>query len=248
MDNTTMNDFSSKAGLDFMEINPDGKNKIGLPYAAFRFGIRWKVDRIAGHKKANGFIVQKINVSAPDYLHSFPVKEYFEAWEVQNGKIKYPTNAIPENIDDCFCAVESTAFESLGKKGQVSYQAKVYWIDYRDSLFEAISKWKIGKVIQAGNQIRSIHHCTDLDAICPLFVRPVFVHNFDFTNPDIIRDVALMFGRNLYSCSREYERDNFRLYYQDGFYEAGLSELFESVILQLESEYPIQQMRGGEQL
>ena len=100
MDNTTMDDFSSKADLDFMEINPDGKNKIGLPYASFRFGIRWKVDRIAGHKKANGFIVQKINVSAPDYLRSFPVKEYFEAWEVQNGKIKYPTNAIPEIMDE----------------------------------------------------------------------------------------------------------------------------------------------------
>ena len=233
---------------DYMEINPDGKNEVDLPYAAFRYGIRWKIDKIAGYKNARGYIVQKINISAPDYLRSFPVKEYFEAWEALDGKIKYPNNASSEIIDDCFSADESTAFESIGKKGQVIYQAKVYWIDYQDSLFEVVSKWEIGKVIQAGNQIRSIQRCADLDVLRPLFVRSVFIHNFDFANPIIIKDVALKFGRNFYSCPREYERDNFRLYYQDDFSKAGFRELFESVIAQLGSEFPTQQMRGGEQL
>ena len=181
----------------FLVIDPLGKNVTDLPYAAFHYGINWIVSGIARCEKTDGFIVQKINIEAPDYLRSYPIKEYYEAWEVREGRIVYPSDIeSSEKEDDSFETDKCTAFESVNKTGKVVFKSKVYWINNCDSLYEHVNAWEFHAVTQAGADIRSSERCPELDTREPTCIRKDFVHTFNFTDINIIKNVALEFGRN----------------------------------------------------
>ena len=51
--------------------NPDGINDVSKPYACFHYGIKWIPEDIAGYEHANGYIVQRVHIEAPQFLSGY---------------------------------------------------------------------------------------------------------------------------------------------------------------------------------
>lgn len=223
----------------YLIINPEGKNDLSKPYACFYYGIKWIPNEIAGYKNANGYIVQRIKIDAPEYLKGFTYKEYYEAWSVQDGKVQYKNvnNEVWGHMaeDDVFKYYSEAMEESLFKKGVIYYYAIVYWIDKKSKYYEIVDKWEEGAIAQAG--ILKASETFDVSKIIPVFERDVFEFSFDFRDESVIKEEMLKRGRNMFSSQKKYERDNYVCTYRDIFINNDKKALFEDIIVQLQEEF-----------
>lgn len=216
--------------------NPDGINDVSKPYACFHYGIQWLPEVIADYDGANGYIVQKIRIKAPDFLSGYPCKKYYEAWEVKNGTVRYP-EPVSKKEDDVFEYPSEGISESLFKGGSIEYYADVYWIDKESSCYSIVDKWDLHAVQQAGSLLKSSEISEKIDTLIPVFTRKPFVFSFDFSNKEDVCREILRIGRNAYSCERCCERENFKEEYRDQFIKHGKKSLFLNICQQLDSEY-----------
>ncbi len=162
--------------MNFFDIIDENNN---LPYAAFYHKIKWNVTAIAGHKNANGYIVQKVNYF--DSLNiSASCNDYYEAWTVCDGICK-DTNML--SYDDSFSLDAlydiSPLKNSLGKQGCIKYNTFVYWIDIKHELYKVVNSWNKNCTPMAG-ELKTIfeNDCPEFKNVNPIFSRN-FVHSFD---------------------------------------------------------------------
>lgn len=110
----------------------------------YQHRIFWNVENIAKKPNANGYIVQWIDSYTTSPQIKMEGKAYFEAWQVvdgSTGNIRY---------DDEFWA------GWLDVPGEVTYRAKVFWIDEEDELFSIVDEWEKGAV-QMANKLLSAY-------------------------------------------------------------------------------------------
>lgn len=223
--------------LKYYIENPDGINDVSKPYACFHYGIKWIPEVIAGHKYANGYIVQRVRIEAPKFLFGFHCKDYYEAWAVENGIVTYPEETSGSE-DDIFEYSSDGICESLFKKGTIRYAADVFWIDTRSSLYSVVDQWEYNTVKQARELLKSsmeFKECT----IPAVFCRPMFVFNFDFCDEKLVFRTMYRIGQNMYSSNRKSDIYNYSTEYSDVFKEAGKEVLFSKILNQLAAEFGI---------
>ena len=148
-----------------------------LDYAAFCLRIKWNVSAIAGYENADGYIVQRIHYTDTVEAASL-VDDYYEAWLVRggvcDGNSKY---------DDVFQLdvnySERPICRSLGKKGRICYDAKVYWVEKNHHLYKVVDSWKQHATPMAGD-LKSVFvkDCSVFEEVEPRFERK-FEHLFD---------------------------------------------------------------------
>lgn len=160
------------------------------PYLFYKQSVYWNIEHISKHEKANGYIVQEVEISnstkisdIDEYVH------YYEAWLVKDGKCVYDDD-LP---DDSFeCGFEEIAHmmiaKSLGKTGEVKYACKIYWVDETDNHYSIVDKWEERGVRYAA-QLKSViaSDCPEFADIEPVVIRDPFVHKVDFTDREIIK-------------------------------------------------------------
>ena len=114
---------------------------------------------------------------------------YFEAWQVQDGQV---TDFETDNHDDSFrCGNEGTESyflkASLGHKGDVVIDAKVYWVDIADDIFVAVDAWK-GRTVEYAGKLKSVwaKDFSDIKEFTPKTSRR-FIHKVNFFEEDVIK-------------------------------------------------------------
>lgn len=216
--------------------DPDGINDVSEPYACFHYGIKWIPEAIAGYKHANGYIVQKVQITAPDFLTGYPCKKYYEAWTVEDGAVKY-CEPVYQQEDDVFKYSPEGAAESLFRFGTIKYLTDVFWIDKKSAAYKIVDLWKPKTVWQAGNLLKSSETFAESVTLTPVHIREPFVFSFDFRDETEIFNVIVERGRNTYSCDRRCERINFINEYEPYFIENNKEELFAKILVKLKHEY-----------
>lgn len=146
--------------------------------------IKWNVEKIAGYKSANGFIVQRVELNdETGIIHNYD-GPYFEAWSVNDGHTKY------DDYDDDFqngmgCVTNIVTENSKGLKGKIEYYAKVYWVDRNSTIYNNVTQWK--PTVSMANELPSV-----LERDCGLFLthciitERYFCHFVDFQDEELI--------------------------------------------------------------
>lgn len=170
-----MNSISEKY-YDIIECNNDRKD------ANYSLKIKWKIEKIAGYSKAEGFVVQRVELLdetgiIPNYEGS-----YYEAWEIIEGKTKYTDfddefrNGLDNEID---IITDIVTENSRGKKGKIEYFSKVFWVDKSTATYNEVKQWK--STVTMANELPSV-----LESNCNLFIEASsiferqFCHYVDF--------------------------------------------------------------------
>lgn len=115
--------------------------------ASYNWERVWKVEKIAGYLKANGYIVQKIVFDSNIAGSS---DDYYEAWLVVDGQCEKTDDNYDDHFtfDDLFFDAE---FYKDNPTGYFKYKAELYWVDAKSDFYKMVEKWKKGNVIMAGN-------------------------------------------------------------------------------------------------
>ena len=170
-----------------------GKPDNDKPYAEYYLGINWLPKQIINDQYLKGYIVQKVKIFNNTGIENISNIEYYEAWKVINGKIDY-NGKENINVDDAFSFFSeidqsSTIKLSLGKCGIIKYDAVVYWINFKDPLYEKIDCWKYGGVREAGDlKSALVSKCPELALYNPIFTRPTFEHRVSFVDFDTVHE------------------------------------------------------------
>lgn len=162
-----------------------------FPFAYYLWQIKWIPSKIINDGCMNGYIVQNVKIINEAKVNGVDDIEYYEAWEVCNGQCK---NNNGTSFDDEF---KYTNFNgelrfcianSIGKKGKIKYQTKLYWISQKNDLYREVKNWKEGTIIQAGN-LKSIlaKDCLNIDFGSFIDERN-FIHEVDFKDKNVIKE------------------------------------------------------------
>ena len=222
--------------MKYFEINPDRNNYTDKKYIDFKFEIKWRPEDIAGYPKANGYIVQSINMDLSEKLVGYPVKHYFEAWKVCDGIVIYENGREPNSSADDTYSYRDTKYmpdiimESIGKSGRIIYHSEVYWIDANDYKYNEIDNWSYGEVEQAGGFIKSSLYFETMN-LAAKFRRDDFVFDYDFTNDKTIRSSLIEIGKKHYD--KKVVAENFACSYYPAF-QKNRTGLFMEVIKELD--------------
>lgn len=167
----------------------DDKNY--FPFAYYLWQIKWISEKIINDGCINGYIVQKVKIINEANVIGLDNIEYYEAWKVSNGECE---NKDGKPFDDEFKWVNFNGElrfcirNSIGKKGKITYQAKLYWISQKNTLYKEVESWKEGTVVQAGS-LKSIlvEDCLNIDFGIPIDERN-FIHEVNFKDEKIIKN------------------------------------------------------------
>ncbi len=152
---------------------------------------KWNVEKISKSNNANGYIVQMVKMKIEND-NDVIIKQYFEAWKVENGKCcEVIDNSqyndlflIGRDIYDSFHELKM----SIGKSGQSCFEGVVFWIDKCDELYKDIDKWEKSEVEEA-KELKSKKYSEKLENQFRkrrYFNRKPFVHKWDMTKEDDI--------------------------------------------------------------
>lgn len=146
--------------------------------ANYRLRIKWNVQAIAGYQAAEGFIVQQVTLLDEAGIIQNYSGPYYEAWKVTKGKTK--NNDYDDNFENGLgCFTEIVTENSIGKKGKIEYQTKVYWIDKSSSIHDEVQKWT--PTVSMANELPSVMESEcDLFVDVPAITERTFCHNVDF--------------------------------------------------------------------
>lgn len=166
------------------------------PFAYYLLEINWNIEEIAGYSNASGYIVQKVKISNTLGLKGLD-NEYFEAWPVENGKLKLDRSDLADDTFEWLSPSDALS-ESVGKRGRITYNTQVFWVDRSDPLYNVPNSWEEGTVCEAGN-LKSIlaKDCKEFERIAPAFERE-FIHVVDFDNWSVIKE-SIVFGYTQYA-------------------------------------------------
>lgn len=160
-------------------------------YAYYNYQINWIVENIINDNCFDGYIVQKVKIENSTNIKEIRNVEYLEAWKVSNGKyIEHSDKKADDSfmfLDECF---ESECLElSIGKSGNIIYNAEVYWISVKNSLYKKIDLWEKGLIPEAGRDLKSIYFIDfpQLHRIEPVIIRPTFKHTVSFADSNIVQ-------------------------------------------------------------
>ena len=218
---------------DYYVVDPEKKNEEQFPGDVYHFGIQWKPDVIAGYEKSTGFIVQHVEIEAPNYLTGFKNRDYYEAWLVENGEITFPKY---EGTEDDVFAYDPFGFEDfLFYKDSLSIDSEVAWVDVNSLDYEEVSKWRQG-AIGLARDLKSSQSFDNFQEY-KKFKRDTYVFRFDFLDRNNIKTALIKRGKNIYSSYRESEILTFKNNYQDLFEKNQLTELWKDIISYLENKY-----------
>lgn len=169
-------------------------------YAYFRLGIKWNVSVIANEACANGYIVQQLSFANDTKIRGIPDESYYEAWKVVNGEC---VDAKDDRWDDLFswgCSgfLSESIKNSIGKSGAVVYKAQVYWVKEGTPLYSIVDKWEKNWLSAAGNLNSCFtEKCQTVNFGEPVFVRPDFIHQVEFTDPQVIKTTIVDWKKNV---------------------------------------------------
>ena len=167
-------------------------------FAFYMFGINWKPEKIINDKSEGGYIVQKVLFKNNSNIHieknNKREVEYYEAWPVENMKVK--RNPI-DTCDDLFsCGSYYDMLEwlckSLGETGYVEISTRIYWIGACNPLYKVVDSWGNDEVSLAnGLKATLCSNCLELSNIKPVCYRNKFVHVIEFKDKEIIKNTLL---------------------------------------------------------
>jgi hypothetical protein len=172
----------------YFDVISESNDKL---YCYYLLSINWIPKNIINDHCNDGYIVQKVNLTNDTGIKEIKNISYYEAWQVQDKKVIKNNHELSDdtyrylNINN----IDEILKDSLGKVGNISYEAEVYWVSKNNILYDEINSWKYGDVVEAGS-LKSIlaSKCSSFDNISPLFVRDKFIHKVSFKDYDTVRD------------------------------------------------------------
>ena len=163
-------------------------------YAACRLEIKWNVEKIAGEKNANGYIVQHFRRQEYPSKNIVGDTEYYEAWPVKDGQMTGDYDdafavLIPEKNGLVYMEMLVDGFvKAAGNKGGFLFSGDIYWVSINDNLYAEIDSWEPGGAKEA-HDLKSVYLYSGLSDRKPLFKR-TFSHSWDTRNEEKIISIA----------------------------------------------------------
>ena len=146
--------FKKKESTFYTVIPDNHTNHTDYEYCEYK--IKWNVERIidafyTAHAKLtkvlNGYIVQLVHFTYVDGRAA----NYYEAWEVTNGK----TVSDGYDYDDNFSnGLPYGHDEDVPQHGVVSWKTKVYWVPEGIDVYDVVNNWKKKNVPEA-NELKA---------------------------------------------------------------------------------------------
>lgn len=212
------------------------RNDLHEKYISCGQYINWNLEGLSISESEQAFIVQELRIEV-DPPNEQMEAHYFEAWEVQGGKIVGMEGTYCDDmfrIGDDFDETDLIS-NSMGKAGTVLFIPKVYVVKSNSEIYHCVKSWPLNGVKQS-NGLRSCVATPKLEdafKTVPMFKRDVFRHDWKFDNPEDIYETVLCYCRNL-KCS---EQDIDKLF---------LGEEYENVKIRVKKTYF--NCEGGKQL
>jgi hypothetical protein len=162
------------------------------PYASYYQKIVWIVQDFIEDSSGCGFIVQKVSVvdtagvSRGEDRIDFGKEPYYEAWKVVTGVVSVEDSS--GDYDDCFTSGENTPAlflkaASVNKRGIITYNSDVYWVDIKNPLYHYVDSWRRDEVVQAGG-LRSVWESEMKMELGESVTSRSFEHHIDYQKDD----------------------------------------------------------------
>lgn len=158
---------------------------------SFDLQIDWNVTEISGGSNANGYIVQHFRRTACPSQPLLEDVDYYEAWKVVNGRCLKEKRQICDDEFTVGCPFNSSEdiHHSLGTAGSFILQGDVFWIPKNSSLYVIVDNWSEHEV-KCANGLKAAFSFPDLTEDYFVFSRPVFKHEWNFVDVDIVDHVV----------------------------------------------------------